>query len=107
MRAGKLRRYVTVIETTWTDSTTTGERIVTQSTLFLHRPMQVETIEANEEIQSGQRRMVRTCKFVSRYSSKINETMRLAYGGNTFEIQKMDDVNEAHRELIIVGRQVT
>lgn len=102
-----MRRYVDVCKTTWTQSSVTGERIITQSTILAHRPMSVETIEAQEVIQSGQRRLIRTCMFTGRYTSMINETHRLAYNGNTYEVVKLDDKDEAHRELMIVGRQVT
>lgn len=104
MQAGKLRHQVTIQQATETRNTL-GEAIRTWSTVATVwasvEPLRGREFFDAEQVQSEISQRVRM-----RYRSGIKPTMRLLYGSRILQIQAVIDVDERHREIHLMCREM-
>ena len=98
MRAGKLRRVVTIQQVALTQDET-GAPTESWSTFAANVPADIEESGGREQIQAGQVNPVRPVMIRIRYLAGVTDTMRVTYAGRTFQIQTAVNVQEKNREL--------
>jgi SPP1 family predicted phage head-tail adaptor len=66
----------------------------------------VQPLKGRELIAAQATHSEVTTSFYTRYVAGIVPSMRIVYGGNVFDIFSVIDINEAHRELQIMAKQM-
>ena len=98
MRAGKLRRIVTIEQVALAQDGT-GAPVETWSTFAANVWADIEEATGREQIQAGQVNPVRPVTIRIRYLAGVTDTMRVIYGTRTFQIETAVNVQEKNREL--------
>lgn len=104
MRAGQLRHRVTIQQFTQTQNEY-GE-IVEGWTTFATVWAAVEPLRGREFWDAQQLNAEVTARIRLRYLSGVGPTMRVVYDGRTFEVDSVIDVDERHRELQLMCKEV-
>lgn len=104
MRSGRLRHRVT-IQSPVVAVNGYGERIVTWSTVAVVWGA-VEPLRGREFFEAEQVQAEISHRVVLRYRSGINSTMRLLHLTRVLHIQQVIDVDERHREMQLMCREM-
>lgn len=105
MRAGKLNRRIAIQGVTSTSDSTTGQVTdawVTSTTIWAH----IDPLNALEVASAGQTEEHITHRVTIRYRADISPQMRFLYGTRVFNVHRILDPDEAHRELICECEEV-
>lgn len=105
LNARKLNRLVTLQTVQRTPDGGGGytETLVDVATLW----MRIEPLTGREQILAMQTEMERPHRFTCRYRADLTGSTRLLYGSRTFDVVSVVDVEERHRELVIMAEEVT
>jgi len=106
MNAGELDNLINVLSPKSTARSTDGGKIFTYTTTIENLWAKVEPVEGKEIFLQNQRYYDVDMKFTARYTSVINTKQVIACDGNIFEIQGLIDVDYAHTDLLILGRNL-
>lgn len=107
MRTGQRRELITFRRSCVTTQSSFGEQVTTVSTVEEDVWAAVRTVRS-DEVFLDQERRVRTLKeFNIRYSTGITESMSVVHDSKTYDIKSIEDPQERHRELVILGEIVT
>jgi SPP1 family predicted phage head-tail adaptor len=104
MQAGKLRHRVTIQQAVEAHNAY-GETIRTWSTVATVYAS-VEPIRGREFFDAEQVQSEISQRVRMRYRSGIKPTMRLLYGSRLLQIQAVIDVEERHREIHLMCREM-
>lgn len=106
MRAGQLRHRVTIQRIVLTRATDGGApgTPVTVSEVWAN----VEPLSGKEYFQASQRQMELTHQVTLRYDPNLllRPTMQVVFEGRVFDIQVIRHVNERHREVQLMCREL-
>jgi SPP1 family predicted phage head-tail adaptor len=105
MRAGQLRQTITLQTLTPTGDNAGGvasETPVDFATLYAH----VEPLSGRELVQAHQVNDELTHRIVMRYYPGVASNMRVKYGTRFFLIESIIDVDERHRGLILMCKEL-
>ena len=67
---------------------------------------EVEPLQGNEQLRAMQTGMLRPHRFTMRYRTGISAALTILYGARVFNIKSVVDLEEKHRELVILGDEV-
>lgn len=104
MRAARLRHRVTIQQPV-TAANAYGERITTWSTVATVWGA-VEPLRGREFFDAEQVQAEISHRVVLRYRAGLNSTMRLLHLGRVLHIVTIIDVDERHRELQLMCREM-
>ena len=109
MRPGKRRHQIKIQNLTLTRNTTSGEMKKSWSSFSTDIWAGIEYLKGTEYFggsrlpqELSQKHLI----FTTPYSTGIEETMRVVYGANNYDIIAIEDPNERHIELKILGELV-
>ena len=98
MQLGDLDRRVRIEQCTWvTDSV--GQRVAVWSTLATVWA-KVAYESGGERYEADQKVAERIVKFIVRYNSSLNETMRVVYDGSVYDILAIEDVDRERYQVL-------
>ena len=98
MQLGDLDRRVRIEQCTWvTDSV--GQRVAVWSTLAIVWA-KVAYESGGERYEADQKIAERVVKFIVRYNSSLNETMRVVYDGSVYDILAIEDVDRERYQVL-------
>lgn len=101
MRAGRLRRQITIEVGTATQDAT-GQEILSWATFATVRAS-VEPLNGKESFTAEQEQAKATTRFRVRYIEGVTPKMRVNYDGRLFNIVSVLDPHDRRRELHILG----
>ena len=104
MRAGRLRKWVQVQESTVTIDAA-GGAVDTWAKVWDRRAA-IEPINGREMVESDQVRTVATVKILMRWWDGLKATHRIKYGSRIFEINHIINRNERNREYELLCTEV-
>ena len=102
--AGKLRHRVQLQSKTETQSTTGEVTLVwaTSSTRWASiEPLQGQELFAAQQVSASV-----THRITMRYVANVKPQHRILYGARVFDIQSVLDIQERHKELRLMAREV-
>lgn len=105
MRAGNLCNRVIIQQTTESRDSSTGSVINTWGT-FATVWAAVEPISGREYFSSQQVNSEITARIRIRYLPGVTSKMRISYDSRLFDIQSVIDIDEQHRELHFMCKEV-
>lgn len=105
MKAGALRHRCWIKQPTHTDALGDGDTTATWGTVTVCWGA-LEPLRGREWIESGLENSEVSAKFRMRYYSGIDPTMQLYFGSRTFEIVSVIDIDELHRELNLMVKEL-
>lgn len=104
MEIGKLNKRITLIKK---EKIKVNGKVIEQevevATIWAH----IRNLTSKEYIQAGTINAELNIKFNIRYFRDLNNTMRINYNNKTYEIVNIDNVDEANREMWLLGRCIT
>ena len=104
MKAGKLTKRI-IIQTSTV--TVDGEGMITQSwATFATVWAAVEPLMGREYLLAGQISEAISTRFRIRHLAGVTAAMRISYDSKTYAITTVIDVNEEHREMILMAGEV-
>lgn len=104
MRAGALRKSVVIQQRSEVVDATYGG--VTQTwTTFATVNASVESLSGREFLAAQAAQSEASVQFMMRYVAGVDARMRILYGSKYHNIVNITDVEERHRELIILAKQ--
>lgn len=101
--AQELNRKITFRELTIVQDPNTGEMIETW-TDFVSVFAKVEPLLGREYFAAAAVQAEDTTKFTMRYRGDIDPTMRIAFDGNEYDIQSIQNVRSGNRESLIYAK---
>lgn len=103
MRAGRLRRIVSIQAPTFTQSGTGASRIAAWTNIANGASVFADIDEAigTEKIQAGQINPERPVTVTCRYLPGVLAEHRVLYGARTFQIKSVFNVDQRNRVLIL------
>lgn len=101
--AQELNRKVTFQSLTITQDPNTGEMIEAW-TDYLSVFAKVEPLVGREYLAAAAIQAEVPTKFTMRFRGDIDQTMRLVFDGQTFDIQSIQNIRSANRETLIYAR---
>lgn len=104
MRAGQLRQRVTIQEKSVTRNSY-GEEVITWSDVATVWAS-VEPLSGREFLDAQRAGAEVTTRIRIRYRSGIAPEMRVTYGDHVYDIKAVIDVEERHREIQLMCREV-
>jgi len=100
MRAGKLRRLVTIQSPSFSYDSI-NQPVATWSDFAANLYAEIDETPGREQIQAGQVNPIRPVTITVRYVAGVTNQMRVVYGTRTFEIQTIVNPAEKNRELVL------
>jgi SPP1 family predicted phage head-tail adaptor len=104
MQAGKLRHRIVLQKVTMMRDEE-GNAVETWSD-FVTVWASVEPIRGREYFEAAAINTENDLRFVIRYRSGITSEMRVWYNDRIFDIQSVIDIDEAHKELELICKEV-
>lgn len=103
MRAGRLRRVVTIQQPTTTQTGTGATRISGWAAISGGSSIYADIDEApgQEKLQAGQVNAKRPVTVTIRYLAGVTAQMRVLYGSRTFQIVSSLNVDQRNRDLVL------
>lgn len=104
MRIARLNRRITLHGVTRTSDGGGGftESLVDLATVWAG----VRPLTGRQRVEAMQTGMERPHEFRIRYRTGIEGSTRISYAGRRFDVTSVADVNEGHRELVILAEEV-
>ena len=99
MRVGKLRHRI-IIETPTTTITDCGDTSITWTT-YATRWAAIEPQRASEVVDADQRKAKGYYLITIRYTSGVDQTMRLKFGSRYFYITSVVNTEERNSEMVL------
>lgn len=106
MRAGLLRKRITIQNTTATRDSYGAENI-TWEDFAVNRPAQVTPLSGREFFDAQQTQSGIEVRFNIRYIKGIKPKMRVLYNGEGYDIQSVINLEERNREIQILCSRIT
>lgn len=109
MRAGKLNRLISIRSPSATARSTDGEPIVTWSTVLGNVWADVQPLSGRELFRASERYSEVTTRFIVRYSSLVDATMRvidLGASSAAYDIKAVIDINDERKGLEILAQRI-
>lgn len=103
MRAGKLRKRVTIQSVTEAANATYGDPVAATST-FATRFAEIRGVGANERFAADQRLAETTHEIRVRYLAGVTARHRVVAGSTTFDVLGAYDPDGRQRETVILAR---
>jgi len=106
MRAGKLNKQISIHSLTLTRSTASGQMAQSWSTFSSSVWTGIEYVESQERFggRTLPERLTKTGLIFSiRYSTGIQENMRIVYDSKNYDIKGIENIKLQNRELKILG----
>lgn len=104
MRAGRLRHRVTIQEKSVTRDDYGAETITWTDVATVWAS--VEPLRGDEFLAMDRRGADVTTRIVMRYYDGVAPEMRVSWGSHTYDVRSVIDVEERHRELQLMCREV-
>ncbi len=105
MRAGQLRKRITIQNTTASQDTYGAENI-TWENFAVNRPAQVTPLSGREFFDAQQTQAGIEIRFNIRYIKGIKPKMRVLYNDEGYDIQSVINLEERNRELLILCSRI-
>ncbi len=103
MRAGRLNQKITIEQVT---ESRTGSGAVQETwNAFATVWASVEPLNGREYFQAQQETATVTTRIRIRYLAGVTPKMRVNYDNRIFDIESVIDVNERHRELVLMCKE--
>lgn len=103
---GKLRHKVNIISRSQTGTGDRGQGEYTDTTLFSNVPASIHTLSGRELETSRQLVSDAKYKITVRYHSGIDETQRIVWGNNIYQIGHISNPEQRNLWLILTCSQV-
>ncbi|HEX9904627.1 MAG TPA: phage head closure protein [Propylenella sp.] len=103
MNAGDMDRRITIRSIAVVNNTR-GEPIATEATFLANEPARVRQKSGRELVVSDQIQAERTTEFTVRYRAGFEETMRITYEGDDYDILAIEEIGRRHWLRLVTTR---
>ncbi|MHB0929188.1 MAG: phage head closure protein [Candidatus Nanopelagicales bacterium] len=104
MRAGALRKQVVIQQRTETTDATFGGVTQTWTNFATDINAAVESLSGREFLAAQAAQSEASVQFIMRYVAGVDARMRIVYNGLYHNIVNITDIEERHRELLILAK---
>jgi SPP1 family predicted phage head-tail adaptor len=101
VRAGRLRRVVSIQSPTQAQSATGAYETASWSTFAANVPADIDETPGREVIQAGQVNPQRPVQVTIRYTPGVTTEMRVLYGTRIFQIVGVQNLDQRNRVLVL------